>query len=147
MESHRRCSCYVGVDAKEQLSRGMWFIFTFVKYICLPHDPLILPLPAHVNRETVNGTFRSQQTEPQHRAAADPVFAVIISQTHLISQRHLPFPHTPGQGKQESLQGNPTDTFQPVLLILADRSMHGTVPDHHTCGHRGKPLDSKPLLG
>lgn len=71
MESHRRCSYYVGVDAREQLSRGLWFIFNFVKYICLPHDPLILPLPAHVNRETVTGTFRSQHSEPQHRAATD----------------------------------------------------------------------------
>lgn len=98
MKSHRRHSYYVGVDAKEQLSRGLWFIFNFVKYICLPYDPLILPLPAHVNRETVNGTFRSQQSHSTELLQTT-VFVVVVSQTHLISWRHLPFPHTPGQAK------------------------------------------------
>lgn len=126
MESHRRCSYYVGVDAKEQLSRGLWFIFDFVKYICLPHDPLILPLPAHVNREPVNGTLRSQQAEPQHRAAADHRACWGCLTDPPACHGHIFLFLTP-QGKvNKSLQGNPTGTFQPVLLILAEGSVHSS---------------------
>lgn len=58
-QSPRRCCRCMGVDGREQLSRGLAFIFNSVKKICLLRDSLPF------SRRDVSR--KSQQTEPQHR--------------------------------------------------------------------------------